>query len=118
MTKRKAEVLTGYEVRRIEEKCPFSFGAFCGEDLIAEAQHRKPGIALTLLVKRIYQIHSRQVLDQQGWKCARCGRTHLLQIHHRQFRSHGGAHRPENLEPVCGECHRRIHARQAGFSER
>jgi 5-methylcytosine-specific restriction endonuclease McrA len=32
-----------------------------------------------------------------------------LQIHHRKFRSRGGTHRPENLEPVCWECHRRIH---------
>ena len=113
MTRRRAELLTGYEVRRTSHAgSPFCYGAFSGEELMAEASHRKEGIALTLLVKRIYQIHSRRVLEQQGWKCARCGRTYLLQIHHRQFRSHGGTHRPENLEPVCGLCHRLIHAHE------
>src|SRR5437868_14932520 len=77
-----------------------------------EAQYRKEQIALTLLVNRVYQIHSRRVLAQYGWRCARCGRTYLLQIHHRQFRSHGGTHRPENLEPVCGHCHRLIHGHE------
>ena len=102
MTKRRAEVLTGYEIRRISTRTSaFCYGAFCGEELLAEAEHRKERIALTLLVNRVYQIHSRQVLEQHAWRCARCGRTYLLQIHHRQFRSHGGTHRPENLEPVC-----------------
>ena len=111
MTKRRAEILTGYEVRRIsDESSAFCYGAFCGESLLAEAKHRKQGIALTLVVNRIYQIHSRLVLDEEGWKCARCGRTDGLQIHHRKFRSHGGTHKPENLEPVCWGCHRRIHA--------
>ena len=113
MTKRRAERLTGYEVRRIGNAASGScFGAFAGEDLLAAAEHQKEGLALTLLVNRIYQIHSRRVLEQHGWKCARCGRTYLLQIHHRQFRSHGGTHRLENLEPVCGYCHRLIHARE------
>jgi hypothetical protein len=113
VTKRRAEALTGYEVRRISDKdSPFCYGAFSGEELMAEAQHRKQGIALTLLVNRVYQIHSRRVLEKHGWRCARCGRTYLLQVHHRQFRSHGGTHRPENLEPVCGFCHRLIHAHE------
>jgi hypothetical protein len=112
VTKRRAEALTGYEIRRIPDgESTFCYGAFSGEELMAEAQHRKEGIALTLLVNRIYQIHGRRVLEQHGWRCARCGRTYLLQVHHRQFRSHRGTHRPENLEPVCWECHRRIHAR-------
>ena len=113
MTKRRAEVLTGCEIRRISNaSSAFCYGAFSGEELMAEAQHRKERIALTLLVNRVYQIHSRRVLEQCGWRCARCGRTYLLQIHHRQFRSHGGTHRPENLEPVCGHCHRLIHTHE------
>jgi hypothetical protein len=91
VTRRKAERLTGYEVRRIQKDGSiFSYGAFSGEDLMAQAMHRKESIALTLLVNRVYQIHSRQVLEKHGWRCTRCGRTYLLQIHHRQFRSHGG----------------------------
>jgi HNH endonuclease len=113
VTKRRAEALTGYEIRRLPDgENTFCYGAFSGEELMAEAQHRKGGIALTLLVERVYQIHSRRVLETYGWRCARCGRTYLLQVHHRQFRSHGGTHRPENLEPVCGFCHRLIHAHE------
>jgi len=113
VTKRRAEALTGYEIRRMSHgSSAFCYGAYSGEKLMAEAQHRKERIALTLLVRRVYQIHSRRVLEQCGWRCVRCGRTYLLQIHHRQFRSHGGTHRPENLEPVCGLCHRLIHAQE------
>ena len=103
--------MTGYEVRPISNSGKdFCYGAFSGEELLAIAAHRKETIALTLLVNCIYQIHSRRVLDEQGWKCSRCGRSYGLQIHHRKFRSRGGTHRPENLEPVCWDCHRRIHA--------
>ena len=57
MTKRRAERLIGYEIRRIPEgESDFRYGAFSGEELLAEAQHRKEGIALTLLVNRVYQI--------------------------------------------------------------
>ena len=113
MTKRKAERLTGYEVRRMPTRdSVFRYGAFLGEDLMVASEHRKEGVALTLLVNRVYQMHSRRVLEQHGWRCARCGRTYLLQIHHRRFRSHGGTHRQENLEPVCGFCHSRIHAHE------
>jgi hypothetical protein len=116
MTKRKAEVLTGYEVRSIESgHRPFCFGAFSGEELIAAAEHSNEGMALTLLVNRVCQVHGRRVLEQHGWKCARCGRSHPLQIHHRKYRSQGGTHRPENLEPVCWDCHQRIHAHEAGW---
>jgi hypothetical protein len=113
VTKRRAELLSGYEVRRISNSSSaFCYGAFCGADLIAEAEHQKESIALSLLVKRVYQIHSRQVLEAQGWRCARCGDHYMLQIHHRKFRSHGGTHRRENLEPVCSDCHRLIHTRE------
>ena len=113
MTRRKAERLTGYEVRRMPAiDSVFRYGAFLGEDLMAASEHRKEGVALTLLVNRVYRMHSRRVLEQHGWRCARCGRTYLLQVHHRRFRSHGGTHRPENLEPVCGFCHSLIHAHE------
>jgi 5-methylcytosine-specific restriction endonuclease McrA len=41
--------------------------------------------------------------------CARCQFRRPLQIHHRKYRSHGGTHQVENLEPVCWDCHRLIH---------
>jgi len=58
MTRRKAEVLTGYEIRRIPmAKEAFRFGAFDRDQLIAEAEHRNERIALTWLVNAIYKMH-------------------------------------------------------------
>jgi HNH endonuclease len=111
VTKRKAERLTGYGVRLISNGSGVvRHAAFSGEDLMAEAEHRKETIALTLLINRVYQLHSRRVLDEYGWRCTRCGRSHGLKIHHRKYRSQGGTHRPENLEPVWSYCHHLIHS--------
>jgi hypothetical protein len=115
MTRRKAEKLTGYEIRRIPtEKDSFRFGAFVGEELIAESEHRSERIALRWLVNSVYKMHSRRALDQHGWRCSRCGSAYMLQVHHRKYRSRGGTHRAENLEPTCGDCHRMIHTRGRG----
>jgi hypothetical protein len=113
MTRRKAEVLTGYDIRRIPiEKGGFRFAAFDGDRLVAETEHRSERIALIWLVNAIYRMHSRKVLDRHGWRCSHCGSSYMLQVHHRQYRSHGGTHQLENLEPTCGDCHRRIHAHE------
>ena len=114
MTKRKAELLTGYEIRALPSGADlFRYGAFDTDRLVAAAQHRHERLALIRLVNAVYEMHSRQVLDEHGWRCARCGERYLLQIHHRLFRSHGGTHRRENLEPLCSDCHRRIHRRES-----
>ena len=113
MTRRKAELLTGYEIRAVASGTDsYCFGAFEADRLVASAGHRHERRALMQLVNVIYQMHSRQVLDEHGWRCARCGERYLLQIHHRMFRSHGGTHRRENLEPLCSDCHRMIHLRE------
>ena len=113
MTRRKAEVLTGYEIRPLPAASgSIAYGAYLGDQLVAEARRRSEREALTALINVVYQMHSRQVLDRHGWRCARCGGSYLLQIHHRKFRSHGGTHRLDNLEPVCGDCHRLIHGRE------
>ena len=115
MTKRKAEVLTGYEIRRIPSGGnSFCFGAFDGDRMLVEAEHRNERVALRWLANAVFKMHSRQILDQHGWRCARCGSRYLLQIHHRVYRSHGGSHRRENLEPLCGDCHWAVH-RRAGL---
>jgi 5-methylcytosine-specific restriction endonuclease McrA len=102
--------LTGYEVRRIgAEGSGFLYGAFEADRLVAEAFHKDERRALALLVTQIYRMHGELVCQMHDWRCARCRRPRGLQIHHRRFRSHGGTHRPENLEPVCWECHDRIH---------
>ena len=112
MTKTRAERLTGCEVRRLEEAGAgdrVRYGAFHGDALIAEAAHLTDDHALQILVRQIYTIHSLEVLKRHDSRCARCRRFKRLQIHHRKFRSHGGRHRIENLEPVCWDCHKLIH---------
>lgn len=110
MTKKRAERLTGYEVRRITEKAgKVTYGAFRDEELIASGTHLIDELALQVLVREVYRLHAIEVLKKADWRCARCGRPWRLQIHHRTYRSHGGTHRVDNLEPVCSDCHKIIH---------
>ena len=110
MTKKRAERLTGYEVREIRaDRGGVTLGAFEGNRLILKTRGIVEWIALEHLVDNIYRMHSRKALEQHGWRCARCRRNRPLQIHHRRYRSHGGTHQIENLEPVCWDCHRVIH---------
>lgn len=110
MTRKRAERLTGYEVRLLStEGGRVRVGAFSDETLVAEADAMVEWLALENLVERVYQIHSRQALNRSEWRCARCRRSRRLHIHHRKYRSHGGTHQVENLEPVCWDCHRLIH---------
>ena len=112
MTKKRAERLTGYEVRRLQDQDRngrVTYGAFRGDELIAEAAHLTDELALAILVRDVYALHSLEVLQQHNGRCARCRRVRRLQIHHRTYRSHGGTHRVENVEPVCWDCHKFIH---------
>jgi 5-methylcytosine-specific restriction endonuclease McrA len=59
--------------------------------------------------REVYKHNSLEALEINGWGCARCRSSRRLQIHHRRFRSQGGTHRLENLEPVCWDCHKVIH---------
>lgn len=69
------------------------------------------------------------VLARAGGACERCGREGVrLELHHRQYRSRGGLHVPQNLVALCGwgnhtGCHGWAHsealaAQKAGFSIR
>ena len=110
MTKRRAERLTGYEIRELApERGSFVMGAFEGDRLVVKAVGRADFLAMRALVQRVYMLHSRKAMEQHGWLCARCRFSKRLEIHHREYRSHGGTHRIENLEPVCRDCHKLIH---------
>ena len=112
MTKKRAERLTGYEVRQLHERDRrgrVAYGAFEGDELIAEGAHLTDELAFEVLVREVYRLHSLEVLRQYNGRCARCRSSRRLQIHHRRYRSHGGTHRIENLEPVCRDCHHLIH---------
>ena len=113
MTIKRAERLTGYGIRQLPaERGLVTFGAFNGTDLVLKASGRVEWIALKTIVHRVYVLHSRIAMERSGWRCARCRSRRPLQPHHRKYRSHGGTHRIDNLEPVCWDCHRIIHQRE------
>ena len=51
----------------------------------------------------------KQIRDRDGNKCEVCGSTEALQVHHKIYRSKGGADSPDNLITLCGECHIKAH---------
>lgn len=110
MTIKRAEHMTGYDIRKLaDERGLVTFGAFSGAELIAKASGRVEWMALRTIVQRVYALHSRIAMQRAGWRCSRCRSMRPLQPHHRKYRSHGGTHRIDNLEPVCWDCHRMIH---------
>ena len=110
MTRKRAERLTGYEIRELPSyRGLVSLAAFNGREMIAKASGRVEWLALKSLVDRIYHMHCAVVLKEHRGCCARCRCRRPLQIHHRKYRSHGGTHTVDNLEPVCWDCHRLIH---------
>lgn len=111
MTIKRAERLTGYQIRELPiERGQVTLGAFDGAELVVKASGRVEWMALKSLVHRVYLLHSRITIQRHDWRCARCRSCRPLQIHHRKYRSHGGTHQVDNLEPVCWDCHRVIHA--------
>ena len=56
-----------------------------------------------------YQKLCQEVLQRDGWKCQNCGSMKHLQIHHQEFRSHGGSDSEKNLITLCDSCHGGLH---------
>ncbi|MGA8490044.1 MAG: HNH endonuclease [Terriglobales bacterium] len=46
-----------------------------------------------------------QVLRRDGWRCQACGAMSNLEVHHQEFRSHGGDDSEQNLITLCSACH-------------
>jgi hypothetical protein len=110
MTIKRAERMTGYEIRMLpDERGRVTFGAFNDGKLVAKGSGRVEWMALRTVVEIVYKLHIRIAMQRAGWRCARCKSTRPLQPHHRKYRSHGGTHRIDNLEAVCWDCHRVIH---------
>ena len=110
MTRKRAERLTGYEIRSVAANDgKVAYGAFRGEERVIIAEHTTEDLALGALVREVYKLNSLEVLKQHAWQCVRCRSARRLQIHHRRYRSHGGSHEVHNLEPVCWDCHKMIH---------
>ena len=56
----------------------------------------------------------RRVLDEAGWRCAKCGRAGPLELHHVTAVEDGGTDHPDNLIPLCAGCHLAAHNRKPG----
>ena len=54
-----------------------------------------------------------RVLERDGWRCQSCGSMQQLQVHHQQFRSHGGDDSEENLITLCDGCHKLLHRKSS-----
>jgi 5-methylcytosine-specific restriction endonuclease McrA len=104
MTKKRAERLTGYEVREL--------GAFEGERLVVKAVGRADFIALRRWLTVCTSSTAARPWSSMAGRCARCRSTRRLEIDHCKYRSHGGTHQVENLEPGCRDCHKLIHRRE------
>lgn len=54
--------------------------------------------------------------EWKGFVCARCGRySTSVHLHHIQELIHGGENAPENLIPLCGDCHRELDVYPEGW---
>ena len=51
----------------------------------------------------------RQVYERDGFRCALCDSTDVIQIHHIKPRGRGGANHPMNMITLCWRCHSAAH---------
>ena len=58
-----------------------------------------------------YENLRQEVLRRDGWRCQSCGARSNLEVHHQEFRSHGGADLKSNLITLCSICHEANHCR-------
>jgi hypothetical protein len=78
----------------------------CTDEFYAEKycrEHRKEKI------KTFFQS------DKQ--ECARCGYSGTIDIHHIIYKKEGGQDSPENLIPLCPNCHALIHRKLISIDE-
>lgn len=48
-------------------------------------------------------------ISRDGAKCAECGATERLEVHHIKYRSQGGTDELNNLITLCAHCHAEKH---------
>jgi hypothetical protein len=51
-----------------------------------------------------------EIRQRDGDRCARCGSSGQLHVHHRVRRSQGGRDDSSNLITLCSACHNWVHA--------
>lgn len=70
---------------------------------------RLPKNSLLRLDSASYADTRRWVLQRDGWRCQLCGSISGVEVHHTEYRSHGGSDGEENLITLCSECHNLVH---------
>jgi 5-methylcytosine-specific restriction endonuclease McrA len=110
MTANNARKVTGLDIRDLGAGTWAAFNE--GNQKLAEATHRKPSIALTLLVNKVYAIRCAEVDERDGGKCVYCGSRRMLSHHHKIHRSKGRDDRTTNIETVCQACHDKQHQKK------
>jgi hypothetical protein len=63
----------------------------------------------TYLKSSRWALVKRWMLDYSGGKCERCGSRKNLQIHHRTYERLGHELLPDDLQVLCGTCHKALH---------
>jgi len=57
----------------------------------------------------LYERLREQVLRRDGCRCQSCGSRSNLEVHHKEFRGHGGDDSEQNLVTLCAVCHSLLH---------
>jgi 5-methylcytosine-specific restriction endonuclease McrA len=68
-----------------------------------------------LLQSEHWQKRRKQILERDNYNCVRCGSTHNLNVHHRQYHKktesfiNPWAYKSNNLVTLCRPCHQLGH---------
>ncbi len=58
------------------------------------------------------------VLARDRHRCARCGATRFLEVHHVRPRDEGGSNKADNLTTLCSRCHQFLHTQSTNDARR
>ena len=58
----------------------------------------------------------KSIIERDKYACVECGETEHLEVHHMVYKSHGGAHEPDNLITLCAWCHAEKHKNEPVYS--
>jgi 5-methylcytosine-specific restriction endonuclease McrA len=59
--------------------------------------------------RKIPKTIKQTILKRNNFKCYFCGSTDNIQLHHIIPKRLGGTSDPENLIPLCDNCHKKLH---------
>jgi 5-methylcytosine-specific restriction endonuclease McrA len=79
-------------------------------------KHRRTYVASTYYPNypEDWQELKHQVLVRDGYRCANCGGTGEMHVHHIVPLANGGSNQLTNLKALCKDCHQRIHPHMKG----